>query len=64
MKSSKIARREAAARRFHIIPRSSMNPMPSVEEYDGYLHRKVTEAKALGLVKTAETIARIIHLVS
>ena len=43
-------RRLRAKARFRIIPNADRNPVLSDVDYADYLDRKVTEAKALGLV--------------
>jgi len=61
MNMKKIARRERAAARFSVLPRSSFTVLPLPEEYEKYLERKVVEAKALGLVPAKATVSAAIH---
>ena len=62
MNMKKIARRERAAARFTVTPRSSFGVVPTPEEYEKYLERKVVEAKALGLVPAKATVSSAIHM--
>ena len=73
MKDSKIARRDRAIKRFSVLTFTQwsykwyyklLKPVPDNASslYDGYLNRKVTEAKALGLVSNNATLKTALNL--